>query len=214
MAVQGLDNSNYDPLDRRAPLVIGRTDFASVTDDVVRPIFEGMPKVWYAVLGVALILLSLLGVSVGWLFWKGTGIWGINNPVGWGWAIINFVFWVGIGHAGTLISAILFLLRQKWRTGINRFAEAMTLFACCAVQFVIFHTGRPVGRHGVAYFPYPNQHGVWVNFTSPLEWDVFAVNSIYFTTSAVFWYIGLIPDFATLRDRATTTIKKTIYGTF
>ncbi|MBW7888473.1 MAG: polysulfide reductase NrfD [Bacteroidetes bacterium] len=158
-------------------------------------------------------MLLIGAVSLGWLLWKGVGVWGINQPVEWGFDVVNFVFWVGIGHAGTLISAILFLLRQKWRTGIARFAEAMTLFAVlCAVMFVLFHTGRP----WLAAFwliPYPEQHGVWVNFISPLEWDVFAV-STYFIVSFVFWFIGLIPDFATMRDRTTSKVKKTIYQIF
>ncbi len=212
MAMQGLDNANYDPVDRRAPLVIARNDFAAVTDDVVRPIFSPPPKVWWAVLGVGLTLLSVLGISVAWLFWKGTGIWGLNNPVGWGWAIINFVFWVGIGHAGTLISAILFLFRQKWRTSINRAAEAMTLFAvACALVFPGIH----VGRIWVAYYmaPVPNQMAMWPNFRSPLLWDVFAV-SIYGTVSLLFWYVGLVPDLATMRDRAKGRIAKMAYGTF
>jgi molybdopterin-containing oxidoreductase family membrane subunit len=212
MAMQGLDNSNFDPVDGRAPLVIGRKDFGSVTDDVVRPIFSPAPMIWWVILGIGLVLLGLLGVSVGWLFWKGTGIWGLNNPVGWGWAIINFVFWVGIGHAGTLISAILFLFRQKWRTSINRAAEAMTLFAvACALIFPGIH----VGRIWLAYWlaPVPNQMAMWPNFRSPLLWDVFAV-SIYGTTSLLFWYVGLIPDLATLRDRAKSRLAKTLYGIF
>lgn len=212
MALQGLDNSTFDPVEKRAPLVIGRSAFGAVTDDVVRPIFEGPPKVWWVILGIALVLLGLLGVSVGWLFWKGTGIWGITNPIGWGWAIINFVFWVGIGHAGTLISAILFLFRQKWRTSINRAAEAMTLFAvACALIFPGIH----VGRIWVAYwmFPVPNQMAMWPNFRSPLEWDIFAV-SIYGTTSLLFWYVGLIPDLATMRDRAKNVAAKMAYGFF
>jgi molybdopterin-containing oxidoreductase family membrane subunit len=139
-------------------------------------------------------------------------MWGNNQPVGWAFGIINFVFWVGIGHAGTLISAILFLLRQKWRTGIARFAEAMTIFAViCAGLFPIIHTGRPWLAGYL--IPYPNEHGLWVNFNSPLVWDVFAV-STYFTVSLIFWYVGLIPDFATLRDRSTDKIKKIIYSVF
>jgi molybdopterin-containing oxidoreductase family membrane subunit len=142
--------------------------------------------------------------------WKGTGIWGVNNPVGWGFAIINFVWWIGIGHAGTLISAILLLLRQEWRTSINRFAEAMTLFAvACAGVFPLLHVGRP----WLAYWllPYPNTMGLWPNFRSPLIWDVFAV-STYATVSALFWYVGLIPDMATLRDRSRRRWKKIVYG--
>ncbi len=142
-------------------------------------------------------------------FWYGIGLWGNNQPVGWAFEIVNFVFWIGIGHAGTLISAILFLFLQKWRTGIARFAEAMTIFAVMTAGiFPAIHTGRP-WLDGYL-LPYPNQNGIWVNFTSPLLWDVFAV-STYFTVSAIFWYVGLVPDFATLRDRTTTGIKKFLY---
>jgi molybdopterin-containing oxidoreductase family membrane subunit len=144
------------------------------------------------------------------LFAIGVGIWGINIPIGWGFAIINFVWWIGIGHAGTLISAILLLLRQKWRTSINRFAEAMTLFAVsCAGLFPILHMGRP----WLAYwlFPYPNTMGTWPQFRSPLVWDVFAV-STYATVSLLFWFVGLIPDLATLRDRAKSRLKQVVYG--
>jgi molybdopterin-containing oxidoreductase family membrane subunit len=210
--MQGLDNSNFDPVHGRAPLVIDRKDFGSVTNDVLRPIFAPAPLWWWITLGVGLALLGLLGVSIGYLFWMGTGIWGLNNPVGWGWAIINFVFWVGIGHAGTLISAILFLFRQKWRTSINRAAEAMTLFAvACALIFPGIH----VGRIWLAYWlaPVPNQMSMWPNFRSPLLWDVFAV-SIYGTTSLLFWYVGLIPDLATMRDKAKGTFAKMAYGLF
>ncbi|MFT4703712.1 MAG: Ni/Fe-hydrogenase subunit HybB-like protein [Bradymonadia bacterium] len=212
MAVTGLDNAQFDPVDGRAPLVLDRHDFASVTEDVVRPIRDGMPKVWWVVFGLALTLLQVLGVAVAYLLWEGTGIWGLNNPVGWGWAIINFVFWVGIGHAGTLISAILFLFRQKWRTSINRTAEAMTLFAvACALTFPGIH----VGRIWVAYYmaPIPNSMAMWPNFRSPLLWDVFAV-SIYGTVSLLFWYVGLIPDLATMRDKAKGSIGKFAYGLF
>ena len=154
----------------------------------------------------------MYGVSVAYLVWEGTGIWGLNNPVGWAWAIVNFVFWVGIGHAGTLISAILFLFRQQWRTGINRAAEAMTLFAvACALSFPTIHVGRIWLLPYV--FPYPNQMWVWPNFRSPLLWDVFAV-SIYGSVSLLFWYTGLIPDFATMRDRATGKYRRLIYGFF
>jgi molybdopterin-containing oxidoreductase family membrane subunit len=140
----------------------------------------------------------------------GTGTWGLRSPVGWGWAIVNFVFWVGIGHAGTLISAILCLLRQKWRTSINRAAEAMTIFAVmCAGLFPLFHVGRV--WFGWWLFPLPNQNGIWPQFRSPLEWDVFAV-STYFTVSALFWYMGMIPDLGAIRDRATTWWRKTFYG--
>ena len=168
------------------------------------------PLGWWAVLGVALLMLGGLAVGVPWLFWEGIGVWGLNIPVGWAWDITNFVFWVGIGHAGTLISAILLLFRQKWRTSINRAAEAMTPFAVlCALTYPGIH----VGRVWVAYWlaPVPNQMGVWPNFRSPLLWDVFAV-SIYGTVSLLFWYVGLIPDLATQRDRSKTKIKQWIYG--
>jgi molybdopterin-containing oxidoreductase family membrane subunit len=161
-----------------------------------------------------LIALSCLGVflgAVGYLFWKGVGVWGNNQPVAWAWDITNFVWWIGIGHAGTLISAILFLFKQKWRTSINRFAEAMTIFAViCALMFPIIHTGRP----WLAVYwllPLPNQMTMWPNFRSPLMWDVFAV-STYFTVSLLFWYVGLIPDLATLRDRSKNKTRALIYG--
>lgn len=156
---------------------------------------------------------SIAGIlmgAIGYLFWEGIGIWGLNQPNGWGFDITNFVFWVGIGHAGTLISAILFLFRQKWRTSINRAAEAMTIFAVmCAGVFPGIH----VGRVWVAYFmfPVPNQMQMWPNFRSPLMWDIFAV-STYFTVSLMFWYVGLIPDLATMRDRSTSRVKQMIFG--
>ncbi len=165
---------------------------------------------WWVLFGFASSGTLILLGSLGWLVWEGTGVWGLNNPVGWGWAIVNFVFWVGIGHAGTLISAILFLLRQRWRTSINRFAEAMTIVAViCAGIFPGFH----VGRFWVAYYlaPVPNQMGVWPNFRSPLLWDVFAVGT-YFTVSLLFWYVGMVPDLATLRDRAKTKIRRLVFG--
>jgi Ni/Fe-hydrogenase subunit HybB-like protein len=169
------------------------------------------PLFWFASFGVGFLLLQLFLLGVTMLLFKGTGIWGINQPVGWGFAIINFVWWIGIGHAGTLISAILFLFRQQWRMSINRAAEAMTLFAViCALQFPLFHTGRP---WLAAYWllPYPNTMGMWPQFRSPLIWDVFAV-STYGTISAVFWFTGLIPDLATMRDRAKSRFTKTLYG--
>ncbi len=195
------------------PLVLGKPTFNSVTEDI-SGITEGpirkTPKWWWIGFFLSATLALNLLVMIGYLLWEGTGVWGINIPVGWGWAIVNFVFWVGIGHAGTLISAILFLFRQKWRTSINRFAEAMTIFAVvCAGIFPGIH----VGRIWVVYFmfPLPNQMALWPNFRSPLLWDVFAVGT-YFTASALFWYTGLIPDLATYRDRATNKIKKTIFG--
>jgi molybdopterin-containing oxidoreductase family membrane subunit len=210
MAAQIEDNAYPDPVAGRAPLILGGHDFRSLTDAVVEPLERKIPIGWWLMFIPSVALLGLLGVSIGWLFWEGVGIWGLNNPVGWGWAIVNFVFWVGIGHAGTLISAILFLFRQKWRTSINRSAEAMTIFAVmCALIFPGIH----VGRVWVAYwmFPLPNQMSMWPNFRSPLLWDVFAV-SIYGTVSALFWYVGMIPDLAMVRDRVKSRVKKLIYG--
>jgi len=210
MAAQIEDNAYPDPVAGRAPLILGGHDFKSLTDAVLEPLERKTPIGWWLMFIPSVALLGLLGASIGWLFWEGIGIWGLNNPVGWGWAIVNFVFWVGIGHAGTLISAILFLFRQKWRTSINRSAEAMTIFAVmCALIFPGIH----VGRVWVAYwmFPVPNQMSMWPNFRSPLLWDVFAV-SIYGTVSALFWYVGMIPDLAMVRDRAKSQAKKLIYG--
>jgi molybdopterin-containing oxidoreductase family membrane subunit len=201
-----------DPVDRRVPLILGREDFHSITEAVARPVEWTPHRGWYIALAFSLGLLSLLLVSVGWLVWQGTGVWGLNIPVGWGWAIVNFVFWVGIGHAGTLISAILFLFRQRWRTSINRFAEAMTIFAVmCALLFPSIHVGRIWVLYWV--FPIPNQMTAWPNFRSPLLWDVFAV-SIYGMVSILFWYTGLIPDLATMRDRAKTRLRRIVYGIF
>jgi len=193
-------------------LIQGNPTFESITNDVSGIVEAKTPKLWWVAFGAASSGAILLVSLIGYLIWEGTGIWGLNNPVGWGWAIVNFVFWVGIGHAGTLISAILFLLRQKWRTSINRFAEAMTIFAViCALIFPAIH----VGRAWVIYwtFPLPNQMGMWPNFRSPLLWDTFAVGT-YFTCSLLFWYVGLIPDLATLRDRAKNKLKKLLYGIF
>ena len=203
-----LDN----PVAGRPTLILRSPDFHSITEAVAEPIERPTPIGWWLFFLPSLALLSFLGVAVAWLFWEGIGIWGLNQPVGWAWDITNFVFWVGIGHAGTLISAILFLFRQKWRTSINRSAEAMTIFAVmCALTFPGIH----VGRVWVAYwmFPLPNQMGMWPNFRSPLLWDVFAV-SIYGTVSILFWYVGLIPDLATMRDRAKTPIRRFAYGLF
>ncbi len=163
-------------------------------------------------IAVSSTLLCILLLMIAYLVWNGIGVWGNNNPVGWGWPIVNFVFWVGIGHAGTLISAILFLFRQQWRTAINRSAEAMTLFAViCALLFPTIH----VGRVWVIYWtlPLPNQMEMWPQFKSPLLWDVFAV-SVYFIVSLIFWYVGLVPDLATLRDRARNVFRRRILGFF
>jgi molybdopterin-containing oxidoreductase family membrane subunit len=204
-----LDNTSDDP-SRRAPLVIGH-DLKTVTDAVCGIVEQPKPpRAWYIAFGVSAAVTGVLGLMIGYLVFTGIGVWGVNAPVGWGFAIINFVFWVGIGHAGTLISAILFLFRQKWRTGINRFAEAMTIFAViCAGVFPGIH----VGRVWLAYwlFPVPNQMNMWPNFRSPLLWDVFAV-STYFTVSLAFWYVGMVPDLATIRDRAKSRVKQIVYG--
>src|SRR5258705_10662947 len=197
--------------DREIPVLEPGHDMASVTakiSDIVleRPLSIG----WVAGVVFCSGLVLLLTTAVGYLFMKGTGIWGINIPVGWGFAIVNFVWWIGIGHAGTLISAILFLLNQRWRTSINRFAEAMTLFAvACAGIFPLIHTGRP----WLAFYmmPYPSTMGLWPQFRSPLIWDVFAV-STYGTVSLMFWFVGLIADLASLRDRAVKKPMKIIYG--
>ncbi|NND71814.1 MAG: polysulfide reductase NrfD [Rhodothermales bacterium] len=186
--------------------------FHDITELVSGHTEKRTPLGWLAAFAVANIGLLILVTSIAYLFWNGTGVWGLNNPVGWGFAIVNFVFWVGIGHAGTLISAILFLFRQQWRTAINRSAEAMTIFAViCALVFPGIH----VGRVWAAYWmlPIPNQMEMWPQFKSPLLWDVFAV-SVYFTVSLVFWYVGMIPDLATLRDRATKGLRQKVLGFF
>jgi Ni/Fe-hydrogenase subunit HybB-like protein len=183
----------------------------SITDKISEIVLtRKTPKGWWIGFGISFLLMNLLLISVGHLLITGIGVWGVNIPVGWGFDIVNFVWWIGIGHAGTLISAVLLLLRQRWRTSINRFAEAMTLFAvACAGLFPLLHLGRP----GYFYwlFPYPNTMGVWPQFRSPLVWDVFAV-STYATVSFLFWFIGLIPDLATLRDRARHPFARMAYG--
>jgi len=195
----------------REPLVDGNKDYHQVTEDIVGPIEAKPAKLWYVgfYISVALLLFGVYSVYREVVY--GIGEWNLSKTIGWGWDITNFVWWVGIGHAGTLISAILLLFRQGWRTGVNRAAEAMTIFAVmCAGQFPIFH----MGRVWMAFFvlPYPNSRGpLWVNFNSPLLWDVFAI-STYFTVSLLFWYSGLIPDFATVRDRAKTKLRKMLYG--
>jgi molybdopterin-containing oxidoreductase family membrane subunit len=194
------------------PVIERRISLAEIDRLISKPLDEKPDKKFFIALSITGTLLLIGVISISYLFLYGTGVWGLNQPVGWAFDITNFVFWVGIGHAGTLISAILYLLRQKWRTGIARFAEAMTIFAVmCAGIFPIIHMGRPWLAGYL--MPYPNQHGLWVNFTSPLVWDVFAV-STYFTVSLVFWYVGLIPDFGLLRDRTASTLKKSIYSIF
>jgi len=210
IGLSAADNTTNDPT-RRAPLVTGRQDYASVTETVCqvaeRP---GASPAWYAAFLVSSALTGLLFLSIGYLIVTGVGVWGNNSPVAWGFPIVNFVFWIGIGHAGTLISAILFLLRQHWRTSINRFAEAMTVFAvACAGVFPAIHIGRVWLVYWLA--PYPNSMQLWPNFRSPLLWDVFAV-STYATVSITFWYLGMIPDLATLRDRARTRLRQFAFG--
>src|ERR1043166_4017950 len=187
--------------------------FASVTDKISAVVLSGrIPKAWYLGFGIAMLLVFVFLAAVGVLLTMGIGVWGVNIPVAWGFAITNFVWWIGIGHAGTLISAILLLLRQRWRTSINRFAEAMTLFAvACAGVFPLLHLGRPKFFYWL--FPYPSTYQVWPQFRSPLVWDVFAVLT-YFTVSLMFWFVGLIPDLATLRDRAKGRIARVVYGIF
>jgi Ni/Fe-hydrogenase subunit HybB-like protein len=197
---------------QEAPVVAGRLSLVQIEELVAQPMDLKPDKKYFIALSISSSILLIGAICLTFSIYYGTGLWGNNQPVGWAFPIVNFVFWVGIGHAGTLISAILFLLRQKWRTGIARFAEAMTIFAVmCAGIFPVIHTGRPWLAGYL--IPYPNQHGLWVNFTSPLVWDVFAV-STYFTVSLVFWYVGLIPDFATLRDRTVSKLKKNIYSIF
>ncbi|MEC8863506.1 MAG: NrfD/PsrC family molybdoenzyme membrane anchor subunit [Planctomycetota bacterium] len=208
---QLVDNTVEDP-SKRAPLVMGGLDNTGITD-VVAGVAEREkpPRAWYIAFGIANLLLVMLGANILHLIFTGVGVWGNKAPQFWGWPIVNFVFWVGIGHAGTLISAILFLFRQNWRTSINRTAEAMTIFAVvCAGLFPGIH----IGRVWVFYwlFPIPTEHlAMWPNFRSPLLWDVFAV-STYATVSLLFWYMGMVPDIATFRDRSTNNIKRFIYG--
>jgi molybdopterin-containing oxidoreductase family membrane subunit len=209
-----IDNTLDDPR-HRATLITGATgqSLHAVTE-AVAGVAEAPhpPAAWYVAMTISVGLLGILGAMVLYLFFTGVGVWNLNRPVGWAFDITNFVFWVGIGHAGTLISAILFLFRQKWRTSINRFAEAMTIFAVvCAGMFPGIHVGRVWYIYWV--FPYPNQMAIWPNFLSPLLWDVFAV-STYATVSVLFWYLGMVPDLATLRDRAKSRLAFYLYGIF
>ena len=202
---------NSPEITRLTPVLGPGHTYASVTDKIssivlTRPTSKG----WLVGFALCFAIVMMLMVAITYLITKGVGIWGINIPIGWGFAIVNFVWWIGIGHAGTLISAILFLLNQKWRTSINRFAEAMTLFAVmCAGLFPLLHAGRP--WYAFWMFPYPSVMSIWPQFRSPLIWDVFAV-STYFTVSLLFWFVGLIPDLATLRDRSTSKVNQIIYG--
>jgi Ni/Fe-hydrogenase subunit HybB-like protein len=196
----------------REPLITGENiTYAQITEDVLRPVENKPTKAWWIGFTVASLGALLWVVAVSYTFWFGIGAWGLNKTVGWAWDITGFVWWVGIGHAGTLISAVLLLFRQNWRNSINRSAEAMTIFAViCAATYIVAHMGRP--WMAVYSLPLPNQYGsLWVNFNSPLIWDVFAI-STYFSVSLVFWYTGLLPDIATIRDRATG-LKQKIYST-
>ena len=196
----------------REPLVGNQRSIGWISDTVAGVAEGKTPKWWWYAFIPSVTLLSVMGVMILYLMSSGVGIWGVSHPVMWGWGIINFVWWIGIGHAGTLISAILFLLRQRWRTGVNRAAEAMTIFAVmCAGIFPLIHIGRI--WLGWWLLPLPNANSIWPQFRSPLMWDVFAV-STYFTVSVLFWYMGLIPDLAVMRDRAKSTIRKFAYGLF
>ncbi len=194
----------------REPLIEGGKTYHQITEDICAPTERVPSMAWIIAFMVAVAGLTLYVFCVAWTIWVGIGSWNLNRTIGWGWDITNFVWWVGIGHAGTLISAILLLFRQRWRTGVNRAAEAMTIFAViCAGQFPLIHMGRL--WLGFFIFPYPNTRGpLWVNFNSPLLWDVFAI-STYFTVSLLFWYTGLVPDLATVRDRASG-LRKKIYN--
>ena len=196
----------------RQPLILGDKTYHQITEDVCAPVEGKANRMWYIAFTISAVA-ALWGLGcIMYTIGRGIGVWGLNTTVGWAWDITNFVWWVGIGHAGTLISAVLLLFRQKWRMAINRSAEAMTIFA---VIMAALFPGIHMGRIWMAYWvlPLPNQYGsLWVNFNSPLLWDVFAI-STYFSVSLVFWYIGLIPDFATIRDRAKRAIPKKIYGT-
>ena len=196
-----------------APLLEPGHTYASVTDKINSIILtRRTPWGWFLGFGITFIFVMLMLFSIGYLFAIGIGIWGVNSPVGWGFAIVSFIWWIGIGHAGTLISAILLLFRQEWRTSINRFAEAMTLFAVsCAGIYPILHLGRPWLFYWL--MPYPNTMGMWPQFRSPLVWDVFSI-STYAIVSLLFWYVGLVPDLATLRDQSQHRLMKTIYGIF
>ena len=199
----------------RAPLVLNNRSVGWISDKIAGICENEMPKWWVPAFIISATVLSMMVLCIAYLISTGVGVWGLNQPADWAWDITNFVFWIGIGHAGTLISAVLFLLRQKWRTSINRAAEAMTLFAvACAGIFPVVHTGRVWFALYPGYLiPVPNANGIWPQFRSPLLWDVFAV-STYGTVSLLFWYVGLIPDLATMRDRARTKIRKFCYSLF
>jgi Ni/Fe-hydrogenase subunit HybB-like protein len=207
-----MDESRSSQVSTQAPIIAPGHTFGSVTDKIASIVLtKSAPIPWYVAAFIGFLCTMMLFYAITYLLLKGVGIWGVNIPIGWGFAIINLVWWIGIGHAGTLISAILLLLNQKWRTSINRFAEAMTIFAVmCAALFPLIHTGRP----WLAWYwliPYPNTMGVWPQFRSPLIWDVFAI-STYATVSLLFWLVGLVPDMATLRDKTLHPLLKKVYG--
>ncbi len=206
---QRLQQSSHEEPVREA-LVLGNPTLRDVTARIASIVESKITPKYLATLSVTGGMAGLGLFALYYTITTGIGVWGLNNPIGWGWDITNFVFWIGIGHAGTLISAIMFLFRQKWRTAINRSAEAMTIFAViCALTMVLSHTGRPWLFYWL--LPDPNQMQMWINFRSPLAWDVFAVNT-YFTVSALFWFVGLIPDLATLRNYVKSDIAKKVYG--
>jgi len=193
-------------------LITGEHTYQTIDDKIGTIVLNQRdhPQPWYVTVGIAFLFVNVLLMAITYLLYKGVGIWGINQPAGWGFDIINFVWWIGIGHAGTLISAILLLMRQQWRNSINRFAEAMTLFAVmCAGMYPLLHTGRPWAAYWM--LPYPNVMSMWPQFRSPLIWDVFAI-STYLTVSALFWWVGLIPDFGTLRDKAKSRFGQVLFG--
>jgi molybdopterin-containing oxidoreductase family membrane subunit len=213
MSDDGAPPSSVTPLGYPSRLLAPGETYDSVSETIASiPLAKHPPRAWYIGFGLGFTFFMLLLFAITWLFARGVGIWGINMPVAWGFAIVNFVWWIGIGHAGTFISAILLLLFQQWRTAINRFSEAMTLFAvACAGLFPLLHLGRPWVFWWI--LPYPDTMGVWPQFRSPLVWDVFAV-STYFTVSLLFWYLGLVPDLATIRDKARPLWQKKLYGIF
>jgi molybdopterin-containing oxidoreductase family membrane subunit len=206
-----MGTKNKKPLIEQDQFIGDKHNYSTVSDDISSVVLTKKFKPgWIFGLLVSMGMLMMLMFSSAWLLYKGIGIWGINMPIGWGFAIINFVWWIGIGHAGTFISAILLLVRQEWRTSINRFAEAMTLFAVsCAGIYPLLHLGRVNKFYWL--FPYPSTFGIWPQFRSPLVWDVVAV-STYASVSLLFWYVGLVPDLASLRDRAKNKVAKVIYG--
>jgi Ni/Fe-hydrogenase subunit HybB-like protein len=195
----------------RIPLVPEDRTYKQISEDVLDTLEQKPTKEWLAGFSISALVMTIGFLVIGYEITTGIGTWGLNKTIGWSWDITNFVFWVGIGHAGTLISAILLIFRQRWRTAINRAAEAMTIFAvACAGLFPLIHAGRPWLLYWV--FPYPNTLGpLWVNFRSPLLWDVFAI-STYLTVSLVFWYMGLLPDLASVRDRTKSKLRKVLYG--